>query len=359
MCRGRAAGGPATPRLLLLQALVLSLRPEGCRSLRLQTPNATQCSFGTFGSGPLRGVQVIESPGKIYDFVNFSHGSYNREGLFVYPEAKLAMCIIEKNGCTTWTTLFNKLTRGILDIQSPWYGVVPFHWSERSADAVFRQPDSTRIVWVREPLERFLSGFLNRCSVKSKEYERFCIFRKPGQAPGFPISQVKEWLDNPETSLYYMDTHFSPQAWHCELMKRLPEYNLIGLMTRGGFAHDAACILERAGLSYLNTRGPRSGRPFLQEPREGAAAQDAKTVALLKKFYTKELAMVLMNVFYVDYEVFHIERPAWVWEATGEWSDRRPASVAAGPATGGGNAGVEDPASIGDLERLAAEAGYI
>lgn len=43
--------------------------------------------------------------------------------------------------------------------------------------------------------------------------------------------------------------------------------------------------------------------------------------AVLKKLYTKEAALRLVEEFRPDYELFHLPRPSWIESATGEWMD--------------------------------------
>lgn len=333
--------------------------------------NATsRCKYGRFGDGYLTGLQLIDVGHINVNFHNFDQGSdINREGLFVYPEAQFAMCIIEKNGCSTWLTMFNKLTRKKYNLKVPWYGLVEYHWSERRARRVFEDPDATRIAWVRDPLERFLSGFLNKCAVKADRYNdepSICPFKNsPDQPPGFPLSQAGHWFEvfkqkgKLDKMIGQFDSHFTPQARHCELKRRLHEFTVIGLMNKAHFTQDVECLLERAGLSHVNTMGP-SGLPFLKHPTEDVSQIEESTVRLLKKFFTKDFAKLLMDAYKEDYDLFNIERPTWVNDATGEWYNRNSSSkVSLSRAAGDQAAAEELDEEEDDLLKLAARAGYI
>lgn len=288
------------------------------------------CNFPEFGSTEyLEGVQVLPTDTNPASFEKFKHGSGNKEGLFVYPRSNISMCIIEKDGCTSWLTIFNKLTHNKLNIKSAWYGIVPFHWSETNATDVFSNPQSTRIVWVREPLERFLSGFLDKCAnFHDFNYYHICGFHwNRTQSPGFPLSQAQAWFRANHT-LKELDSHFTPQAWHCELSTRLHEYNVIGLMSKANFSRDAGCILERANLAYLNEKGgdEKGGLPFFTDVQNQGDLEDQNT-EILKKFFTKEFALYMMDLYKEDYDLFRIKRPTWVNEATGEWFHMRTAAA--------------------------------
>eukprot|EP00408_Alexandrium_pacificum_P044675 CAMPEP_0171255240 /NCGR_PEP_ID=MMETSP0790-20130122/52663_1 /TAXON_ID=2925 /ORGANISM="Alexandrium catenella, Strain OF101" /LENGTH=364 /DNA_ID=CAMNT_0011723183 /DNA_START=11 /DNA_END=1105 /DNA_ORIENTATION=+ len=309
------------------------------------------CVFKEWGSTPyLEGVQVLPTRTDHLPFVGFEHGSMEREGLFVYPRADLAMCIIEKNGCSAWTTIWNKLTRNMLEIASPWYGVVPHHWSEESAASVFNRTSTHRILWVRDPLERFLSGFLDKCVVRDTEHSRhICSFNwfKNGTSTHadqsrFPLSRVRAWFED-GNGIMDANTHFTTQASHCELTRRLKEYNIIGLMTKASFSRDASCILERVHQSVWNEQGGTDGKPFFTKPAN--PTMDARRNAeVLKKFYTREFAEFMMDIFREDYELFRLRKPEWVKHATGEWFHEQHEVVS----------GEQEPKSR-DLEALEAE----
>eukprot|EP00418_Pyrodinium_bahamense_P093937 CAMPEP_0179025724 /NCGR_PEP_ID=MMETSP0796-20121207/8139_1 /TAXON_ID=73915 /ORGANISM="Pyrodinium bahamense, Strain pbaha01" /LENGTH=376 /DNA_ID=CAMNT_0020721767 /DNA_START=51 /DNA_END=1181 /DNA_ORIENTATION=+ len=310
-------------------ALIFLLCSRSCAGLRMQVDGpgkhgkCEMTQWGVANDGYLKGVQFISHAGplKPMRFNGFHHGSNNREGLFVYPETRFAFCLIEKVGCSSWATVFNKVTRKIWNIKSPWYGVVGAHWSEDRATRVFTDEGSTRVVWVRDPLERLLSGFLNKCTKAGSDFDRLCPFKKPGQAPGFPFSQVLQWLTD-GGDVERVDSHFTPQSSHCELHHRLLEYNTIGLMSKASFARDASCILERAGMGYANTQGKGDNSTFFNDP-VNVEVKAEQAVAYLKKFFTREAARAFIQAYKEDYALFRIREPEWIEEATGEWFFRR------------------------------------
>lgn len=310
------------------------------------------CASGTFGSTPyLEGVQTLKTTTEPLSFGNFQNTSLvgDLQGLFVYPMAKWAMCTIEKNGCSAWLKVFERMMTGDVNTRPPdeiVYTLVKSTWSEVAATEVFRDPRSVRVLWVRDPLQRFLSGFLNKCMSPHdiREFDSNCPFRLAGQGPGFPLSWVQSWL---RTGRGLGNGHFTPQSWHCELSKRLHEYNVIGLMSHGDFAKNAACILELAGLSRLN-RGA-DGQPFFKEPRNPGALETSST-EVLKKFFTKEFAHEMLDVFQDDYDLFRLKRPTWVDEATGEWFDRAAEVVE--------STGDADRDAVDDIVSAAQRAGF-
>jgi hypothetical protein len=90
---------------------------------------------------------------------------------------------------------------------------------------------------------------------------------------------------------------------------------MLGVMTSGTFSHNAACLLERAGLSHLNVRSKSNNTAFFQEANADENA--AKTRTFLMSFYTKESAEAVYKAYRKDYELFHLPRPDWIDDAHG------------------------------------------
>merc|ERR1719335_1130764 len=88
-------------------------------------------------------------------------------------------------------------------------------------DNVFKDPQAVRAVFVRDPLSRFVSAFLNKC-LKGEEN---CRAYKFG---GIVFRDAVEWAVN---TTDMEDMHWRPQSHHCHLKHRLHQYSVIGLMT--------------------------------------------------------------------------------------------------------------------------------
>lgn len=250
------------------------------------------------------------------DFHGFDHGSAY-QGLYVNPDAKLAFCLIEKNACTSWSATLGGLELPALSNNKPRFDLVSRTFSPRKAQAVFSRADTTRAVFVRDPLERFLSAFLDKCFEKGCSNPH-CLPRNPSEA-GSPVSfrRAVEWLQRQSPAT--VDGHFKPQARHCELYQRLPEYNVVVLMRPETLDKDAACVLEMANLTRLDIRG-FSGH-HEQHPQQGRLEL---TSDLLRKFYTPMAARKVMQFFREDYDLFGLPQPAWITEADGSLYDALP-----------------------------------
>uniref|UniRef100_A0A7S2BLB1 Sulfotransferase domain-containing protein n=1 Tax=Alexandrium andersonii TaxID=327968 RepID=A0A7S2BLB1_9DINO len=296
-----------------------------CQALRFQ--DGLQCTWRQFNSTPiLEGVQYLPTQVDHRRFTDFRLHWWGNGHFIASAEANVAMCLIQKVASSNWINAFQSIRHLPL---SDDHTTVLGQSNYDDAEAVFANPNSTRIVFVREPLDRLLSGFLDKCSARKANlvrrhrmggspYQNHCSLRlSPEQPPGFPFSQVVEWL---KAGNSFRDTnpHFSLQASHCELRDRLQEYNVIGLFRHERFSQDSRCVAERAaGLRSLNATA------IFRDVKD-SENQAKRRTETLKKFYTKEFARLVMDHFEEDYRLFNIPRPTWVDEATGELFDIRP-----------------------------------
>lgn len=250
---------------------------------------------------------------KPLSFTSFDHGS-SYQGLYVNKTAKFAFCTIEKNACSKWTAILNKLRTGDLNLNQPSYGISHQTFSAEEALAVFSDDSATRAVFVRDPLERFLSGFLNKCTKKNCE-NQFCAMRSKSMAgQKIPFEAAVKWLQKKDVA--NLDGHFKLQSKHCELDKRILEYNVVHVMKSSSLSKDASCLLEKTNLGRLNTQGPKNGNKVFWEENN---QDDARTTELLKHFYTREAAEVVFKIFERDYQTFSIPRPKWIDSANGQF----------------------------------------
>ena len=118
-------------------------------------------------------------------------------------------------------------------------------------------------------------------------------------------------------------------------------FNFVGFMTSTTLPEDASCLVDMAGVGRYNvlldagndddtntfignnnsTTKIIVGRYWRsREAMRGSRHVSAET-ELLKKLYTPELAEQVYQHVKLDHDIFHIAKPTWIAEATGEWVD--------------------------------------
>lgn len=270
------------------------------------------------------------------DLTTFQDDDYR--GLFFHPEKKFAFCFIPKVACSSWTDVLWKIfqdnrdglpngadryTIGITSQKA--FGVEGYN-------KVFNDPTATRAVFVRDPLARFVSGFLNKCFMggcRGYTVRDACNWRTPEEVgKAIPISRAVEGIIR-NTNLDEVNSHYRHQSSQCALKKHIREYNVVGVMTKDGLASEASCLMETAGLSRFNTRGPPEYLPYWEAPANWSDSNHAlgglklesnfTEEDMLQRLFTKDAARKLIDWYREDYELFNLPEPAWVEHATGEW----------------------------------------
>lgn len=270
--------------------------------------------------------QTKRTPSRAQEFTSGAEARGIYHGLYVNAEKQFAFCAIAKNACSNWNLLFQRLETHDLDTYSKSrYSESIYTNSDRAftpakAQNVFDSPHSVRAVFVRDPLERFLSAFLDKCTSLSCKNPLCYARSKNLYGKKLPFSSAVDWLRNlPHTNgepvTAALNSHWNLQSRHCELNKRIHEYNFVLMMTSDSLAADATCLLERAGLSSLNVQNSTDSSPYwISADSSGAVSTTADH---LKAFYTKEAAEVVYKAYEEDYHTFNLSRPSWIEDAHG------------------------------------------
>jgi len=180
---------------------------------------------------------------------------------------------------------------------------------------VFADPRATRAVFVREPLTRFVSAFIDKCT-------RFTSGMVSGNCPFHSnvFSDAIEWAL--KTDMSDVNPHWLPQAYHCHLHKYVGAYTVIGVMDKttnpNQFHSDVACLLEEVGLGQFNVLSNHDS-PHCPKCSQNSSEYLSET-DILTRLFTPSTARALIKRLQIDYHTFGFpEEPAWVAAATGEW----------------------------------------
>lgn len=325
--------------------------------LHLHSARKSKCGniwgWKDFGASLGSGMVFVSAPQQNLTFTGYNDHVRGEQGLFVYPPRKFAICLIEKNACSTWNHLLHPVLHDEEGGSNSSPAGSPYpdlsvskksqeKFGEHGIESVFQDPTATRAVFLREPLERFASAFMNKCI--KPEGQSIC----PIQTRVF--RHAVEWALR--TDMTDVDGHWLPQAFHCELDKRIHGYNVIGLMQAHTLSHDAERLLARVGLERFNIFQQRT-----------ANSTSINSTIVLQKLFTPAAAQKLIAHLHYDYDLFGFPRvPAWVAGATGEWYDKDPtaASSLQLDLTASGPSGQAwDDGDVDDLVDLAFLTGYL
>lgn len=284
------------------------------------------------------------------------------QGLFVYPPNNFAVCLIEKVACSTWIgSVLQPLLNNESACHDDCHGEIDYmaavhsqkKFGQEGIESIFHDPNAIRAVFLRDPIERFVSAFLNKCPENQFDHWN-CIV--PEGTNKFRTAVEKALAEN----MSNVNPHWSPQADHCKLRTNLAAYNVIGLMKKQTFEDDMNCVLAKAGLERFIKSNPPNINPTME------AVNKVTPEIVLQKLFPQDVARKLINHI-VDYDIFSFPKePEWLKGATGEWYDLDPSQMPwqndseayaiPVPVDGSNTAkGVE----IDDIVELAIRAGYI
>ena len=195
---------------------------------------------------------------------NLAATTMNTDDSTASTSTPLKFCSIGKNGCTEWRGIFKALNAHEYcnhsnDTEWKNNGGSNSHCKESKLHTNVKLDDGTidgvpRTVFLRDPLERLLSGYLDKC-VKSniRKSQGHCepnvvfgmdhLQSKTKSAPtdnmGRSIPDMTLVVNELEREMFatYVDllplkwnVHFVPQAFTCDLYRTIDTYDFVGIM---------------------------------------------------------------------------------------------------------------------------------
>jgi len=246
--------------------------------------------------------------------------------LLVVPKLKFAFCYIEKNACTQFNTLMNRLNR-----------------YEYSGNAVFLKSsyqtfnmDSEEInkangwrmaVFLRDPSERFLSAWMSKC-VAWEDKGANCLGgrRVSGNDSNSGISSFETMVDRDLPAYVYLrdhrwggayNSHYDPQANFCNGLN-LADFDYVGhLVGNPDVVHDQVQKMLRdvamVPENEMESAGVESIFPRDQvEGHHSAYFGFNDTSAMLNSFYASPLVReAVSEAFRSDYDLTYRGEPVF------------------------------------------------
>ncbi|KAL7426836.1 hypothetical protein ACHAXH_000477, partial [Discostella pseudostelligera] len=258
---------------------------------------------------------------------NGAFGSWHHFSTTTPP---LNFCSIEKVGTTEWRRVFCKLNAD--DCQPD--PVKQCGRKQCAWQTMKDMPDDAPwAVFLRDPLERLLSGFLDKCySNITRKIEHHCepnvIFNpaprlKDVVGKGYP-SLVDQVIDNDKQYFAaYVDVlplkwnlHFIPQAIACDLHRRFDEFSFVGNMGED-FMFELERMADQFGggplADVVNSTFNYMEFVKLQKKNTGNVVKRHSTHAPAKvqKFYTAHAVRRALEYLSIDYMLLGLEVPEW------------------------------------------------
>ncbi len=291
-------------------------------------------------------------------------GEWNK--LRVVPSHRLLFCVIDKNANTAFEDLLCSLARDSQPAWLRWAASVWRTWADfelgcqweatsptrmgmslAEARAAFerRTPGWTSAVFVRDPLERFLSGWLSKCTDGHDPDREVCsdVFGAPNASFAQAVATISALEgDLPEG---WAQAHFRLQSSFCGgAVGRRGAFDLVYVLDRSTSRRDVADMLARVGVPKPSraTRafdyhfGAPLGDAAPPRPSDAAAPRPSDTppaglgggsfahvtaaASHLSQYYSEvSLVRAVLAHYAPDYRLVPgLRVPAWAVDAVGE-----------------------------------------
>lgn len=234
-----------------------------------------------------------------------------------YLNPNIQQCIAEKVGTKVWRelhcmTIEDKEAKAKAKKRT--FSKFNCNYLQRN-----RVQDSDRVVFTRDPLDRFLSGFLDKCVGPKVHSQGHCepnvVFKHNANTTPVPEFQT----DSHTLFDIYVDTfpltwnlHFIPQSMYCDgLYRHIGEYNFVGSMDK-----DLYRDLRRFRDKYPELEGPIEITFNLSTVGETATNSGVETKAAekTKLYYTPRTVQKVLEYYSIDYVMLGLSIPDWAEE---------------------------------------------
>lgn len=266
------------------------------------------------------------------------NGAYGWWQTLTTANPPLQFCSIAKNGSTEWHEVFCRLNGSEKICKEN--GIMHEDECLLNCDN-FQAPEGTlpsnvpRVVFIRDPLERLLSSYLNKCQDEShRNEEGHCepniIFRdrlmnhREGTDAIEPL--LKDIEDNSKQLFAaYLDImplkwnlHVTPQAFACDLYRNIHQYNFVGKMD-SQFMMDIDRMASHFGGGELAVALNKAFDYQRLVQKDGSkhvnfgthSADGTRAPKKVNKFYTAQTVRKALEYVSIDYVLLGLSVPSW------------------------------------------------
>jgi len=250
--------------------------------------------------------------------VTFERGQTSDFGIdnwYIIPEKKFLACAIPKAGSQSMRRFGTSFGNCKSDYMECGRASSTYHLTKDDIQKYLEDPSWTKIAFFRDPRERFLSGYLDKCLRKCCES---CInFNEPPSKSGPTFSEfIREMRMNGWAGFTKVgNKHFLPQSWQCGAIAKT-----IGFLDFIGVIGDVNETFEQMLLFQENSRfkddvrmkeliKKHYGREDLSNGTyamtdDGTHNVHKRSSEYMEEYYTEENSEIVKGMFVDDYMLF-------------------------------------------------------
>ncbi|KIH69649.1 hypothetical protein ANCDUO_00025 [Ancylostoma duodenale] len=167
---------------------------------------------------------------------------------------------------------------------------------------------------LRDPIDRFLSGFVDKCIMRPKDVETRC-FACMGNLGCFIeafYKKLQEVYNTNDTTYHFEVAHMAPQTWYCNFKEHLDDYIFVRYQkcTSGiaVYAREFDKIFRMARVPE-DLRREIQGEILVGRTPHTTRGSGPRLAAERELFNNRTLLDIVMKMFYFDYKVFGFSLP--------------------------------------------------
>eukprot|EP01084_Bolivina_argentea_P282642 483857_1 len=236
--------------------------------------------------------------------------------LIVVPHHKLLYCNIAKNANSMFRTLSYAMMKndpnmsfiedGHFSVATQMNGMAQLQkasgfWfrindHEKVYKTILKDASWRKLVIIRDPLERLLSGYLDKCFGSRRQIERYCVEGKTDSFTEFAERILNATLDGEGRVLNH---HFFPQHLYCDLYKRYPHYNHVIVYHHDTIGNDTLRFLQSINLTqYYYHWGLSHNEPMFTVSAHPTFNSSQNINDFYKQYYkTKQFARRVIKMY--------------------------------------------------------------